>query len=401
MKTLTILAAVGVALSLAGCGGSADDTTTTELPGMSKAALGAMLFRDTNLSEPAGQSCESCHGTTLLSGDNAAARAFADPNSSVTMPVSEGAVTGVFGDRNAPTAAYAMFAPRFQYDSANSRYIGGQFLDGRAADLAEQAMGPFLNPKEMNNTRQGVVEAVRSAPYARAFKAVYGATSLDDTDTAYGFIADAIATFERTQMFAPFTSKYDAVQAGSATFTASEQRGFDLFRIDSNGSSKAKCAECHKLEKSGGSAGDLFTDFSYWNIGVPQNPNNPAGTAATGFVDIGLAANPNLSTSVAAERGKFKVPTLRNVELTAPYMHNGVFGNLKEVVNFYNVRENPCFDNSTDTGSNGLIACWPNSLPPEVTENVESTFTGGLSLTEQDIDDLIAFMKTLTDGYTP
>jgi len=379
---------IGVALLLVGCGGGTDDSGGQ---GMSKAALGAMLYKDTNLSDPLGQSCESCHSLDLLAaGSGVSARGFADPGSSFDAPVSPGAVTGVFGDRNAPTAAYAMFAPDFQYDTTNSRYIGGQFLDGRAVDLVEQAKGPFLNPKEMNNTKQGVVDAVKAASYATAFKAIYGATSLDNVDTAYDNIADAIATFERTAMFAPFSSKFDAVQAGKASFTAAEQRGFDLFKTTGAG----KCAECHKLEKSGGSSGVLFTDFSYWNIGVPQNPNNPAGTTATGFTDIGLAANPNLVASAPAsgERGKFKVPTLRNVELTAPYMHNGALATLEQVVNFYNERDpKNCYGSAVP-----FVDCWPD---PEVTDNLDVTFSGDLLLSAQDEADLVAFMKTLTDGY--
>ena len=394
MKKQRVFAGVCVVLLLAACGGGgADDPGES---GMTKVALGEMLYKDTNLSSPAGQSCETCH--SLLSGDG-----FADPDSTQTRPVSEGAVSGEFGDRNAPTAAYAMFSPDFHYDttdSANPRYIGGQFLDGREADLEGQAKGPFVNPQEMANTKQGVVDAVRAASYAAGFKAVYGASSLDDVDTAYDLIADAIAAFERTAMFASFTSKFDACPDDQSCLSPSEKRGFDLFQIDGKG----KCAECHKLEKIGGSSGVLFTDFSYWNIGVPQNSNNPAGTAATGVVDIGLAANPNLVASAPAsgERGKFKVPTLRNVELTAPYMHNGVFETLTEVMNFYNVRENPCFDPAiTDTGRNGFIACWPSTLPPEVEDNLDVTFSGDLLLDAQDVDDLVAFMKTLTDGYTP
>ncbi len=358
---------------------------------MTKALLGEMLYKDTNLSSPAGQSCETCH--SLLPGDG-----FADPDSTQTSPVSEGAVSGEFGDRNAPTAAYAMFSPDFHYDTtdpANPRYIGGQFLDGREADLEGQAKGPFLNPQEMANTKQGVVDAVRAASYAKGFRAVYGASSLDDVDTAYDFIADAIATFERTAIFAPFTAKFDVCPDEQSCLSPSEKRGFDLFQIDGKG----KCAECHKLEKIDGSAGVLFTDFSYWNIGVPKNPNHPSGTA---FVDEGLAANPNLTTPSDLEKGKFKVPTLRNVALTAPYMHNGVFATLTEVVNFYNVREIVCADPTvTETGRNGFITCWPSTLPPQVEDNLDVTFSGDLLLNEQDIIDLVAFMETLTDGYTP
>ncbi len=404
-KQMVVVSGLSVVLLLAGCGGETNDPGPGG-QGVSKAAVGAMLYKDTNLSNPPGQSCETCHSLDLLAaGSGVSARGFADPNSTFDAPVSPGAVTGVFGDRNAPTAAYAMFAPDFQYDTttdpANPRYIGGQFLDGRAVDLVEQAKGPFLNPKEMNMANEAAVVAkVRDAAYANMFKQVFGASSLDSGNeaTAYNQIAEAIAAFESTAMFAPFSSKFDAVQAGRASFTAAEQNGFDLFQIDGKG----KCAECHKLEKIGGSSGVLFTDFSYWNIGVPQNPNNPAGTTTTGFTDIGLAANPNLvaSAPAAGERGKFKVPTLRNVELTAPYMHNGVFETLNEVMNFYNVRENPCYDTSiTDTGKNGFVSCWPATLVPEVGDNLELTFTGDLLLTAQEVDDLVAFMKTLTDGY--
>ncbi|MCF6361779.1 MAG: c-type cytochrome [Gammaproteobacteria bacterium] len=396
MKKLRVFAGVCAVLLLMGCGGGdSDDPAGPGEPGMTKAALGAMLYKDTNLSNPVGQSCETCH--SLLPGDG-----FADPDSTHTSPVSEGAVSGEFGDRNAPTAAYARFSPDFHYDTTtdrdNPRYIGGQFLDGREADLEGQAKGPFVNPKEMANTKQGVVDAVRVASYATGFKAVYGASSLDDVDTAYDLIADAIATFERTALFAPFTSKFDVCPDDQSCFSLSEKRGFDLFQIDGKG----KCAECHKLEKIGGSSGVLFTDFSYWNIGVPQNSNNPAGTVATGFTDVGLAANPNLTTSSDLEKGKFKVPTLRDVEQTAPYMHNGVFATLTEVMNFYNVREIVCADPTiTDTGRNDFIACWPSTLPPEVEDNLDVTFSGDLLLDEQDIIDLVAFMKTLTDGYTP
>lgn len=383
-----VFAGVCVVLLLVGCGGdSTDDPAGPGGPGMTKAALGAMLYKDTNLSEPAGQSCETCH--SLLPGDG-----FADPDSTNASPVSEGAISGEFGDRNAPTAAYAMFSPDFHYDTttdpANPRYIGGQFLDGREADLEGQAKGPFLNPKEMANTKQGVVDAVRAASYATGFKAVYGASSLDDVNTAYDFIADAIATFERTAMFAAFSSKFDYCPDDQSCLSPSEKRGFDLFQIDGKG----KCAECHKLEKIDGSSGVLFTDFSYWNIGVPQNPNNPAGTAATGFVDIGLAANPNLTTSANAERGKFKVPTLRNVEQTAPYMHNGSLATLEQVVNFYNERDpKNCFGNAVP-----FVDCWPD---PEVADNLDDTFSGDLLLSVEEEADLVAFMKTLTDGYSP
>ncbi len=386
-----VFAGLSVVLLLTGCGGdSTDDPGGSRL---SKAALGKMLYEDTNLSKNGNQSCESCHSLTLLTvGSSPAARGFADPDSTSTAPVSEGSKAGEFGDRNAPTAAYAQFSPSFYYDSSSPLnnpnkpgYVGGQFLDGRAVDLVEQAKGPFLNQKEMNMANEAAVVAkVRDAAYAHMFKQVFGASSLDSGNeaTAYNQIAEAIAAFESTAMFAPFSSKFDAVQAGKASFTGAEENGFQLFQVDGKG----RCAECHKLEKIGGSSGVLFTDFSYSNIGVPPNPANPVYAYLPNFVDLGLGKR------ISGEEGKFKIPTLRNVELTAPYMHNGSLATLEQVVNFYNER-----DPKNCSGSAvPFVDCWPD---PEVADNLDDTFSGDLLLSVEEEADLVAFMKTLTDGY--
>ena len=364
-------------LMTASCGGGSGDSGTT-LSDNSAAMieLGRKLFFDTDLSNQSNQSCATCHDP---------AAGFADPRVTKDAPVSEGSVGGDFGDRNAPTAAYASFAPSFgtvaagdQTPETDSKYQGGQFLDGRAADLIEQAKGPFLNPVEMNNASEAeVVAKVQNASYSADFLAVFGANAFSDTTTAYNNIATAIAAFEASPEMKPFTSKFDASLVGLYTLTASERRGKDLF-MDPNG---AKCANCHTIGDT--SEESLFTNFRYYNIGTPSNPQNPANIANSSFVDEGLGASAAIDPAdQAAERGKFKVPTLRNVELTAPYMHNGVYETLEEVIRHYDIQVANMF------------------ITPEVNDpNIAVEMNTALDLQPQDYIDLENFMLTLTDGY--
>lgn len=367
-------AASGLALlALAACagGGSGPVPALPDEP----AALGRLIFFDKTLSEPGGQSCASCHDP---------ASGFADPSG---RPTSEGVLTGIFGARNAPTAAYAAFSPAFAYQAADGTYAGGQFLDGRAPTLEDQAQGPPLNPIEMHNPDvASYVAKVARAPYAVRFRRTYGEDVFGDPARAFRAIAQAVAAFERSAEVSPFTSKYDAHLRGAAVLTEQERRGLDLF----NG--RAGCSACHPSTSDDPRTPPLFTDFTYDNLGVPRNPRsafygmpsgvNPAGQA---FVDEGLALNPQVIRDgrAAESRGKFKVPTLRNVALTAPYLHNGTFRTLKEVVAFYNRRD-------VEPARFGA---------PEVPENVNRTELGNLGLSEAEEDALVAFLNTLTDGY--
>jgi cytochrome c peroxidase len=324
--------------------------------------LGRLLYFDKDMSNPIGQACASCH--LPIAG-------YADPDQ--TLPVSEGAVTGRFGGRNAPSAAYAAFSPVFVRDPASGQYLGGQFWDGRAPTLEEQAKGPFLNPMEMNNTEEGVVQTVRNSRYAELFKLVYGPDSLDVTDSAYDLIAQAIASFERTPQVNRFTSKYDYYLKGKVTLTQQENRGLQLF------TGKGNCSACHPSSSVDGKTPPLFTDFTYDNLGVPRNMAYPFYLMdPSPYPDLGLGA----IVKDPLQNGKFKVMTLRNIALTAPYSHNGFFKTLKEVVHFYNTRDIP--------------GMWP---LPDVAENVNRTELGNLGLTDQEEDDIAAFLLTLTDGY--
>ena len=369
------------ALLLAGCGGgsgSGEPANNTPVNTASIASVGRAIFFDETLSSGSNQSCASCHDP---------AAGFADPDTSAMTPVSEGSVGGAFGNRNAPTAAYASFAPQFQLASTTqtsedgSKYEGGQFLDGRRPDLVAQAKDPFLNPAEMNNAdATQVVNAVRNASYAGDFLSVFGANALDDVATAYDLIAQALAAFETSPEVNPFTSKFDASLIGQYTMTPSELNGLNVFR-----GNKAKCANCHVINNpTGGPA--LFTNFKYFNVGTPVNTMNPAYISDNTFRDEGLAANTDIDLAdQATERGKYKVPTLRNIELTAPYMHNGVYDTLDQVITHYDI----------------IVA--DSLYIAEVNDNIASElnpFTDmGLGLSNQEKTDLINFMKTLTDGF--
>lgn len=326
---------------------------------LTKSQLGEKIFFDTNLSEPAGQSCASCHDPAF---------GFADPDQ--LLPVSEGVIPGRFGTRNSPSASYALFFPEF---TLKSGIKGGQFWDGRAANLTEQAKGPFLNPVEMNNPdKASVIVKIQASAYAIDFEAICGPSG--NIIAAYDCMAEAIAEFETTQPFRQFNSKYDAVQAGLASFTAQEAEGLKLF------TGTGKCSHCHDL--GSGKDPDIFTDAKFHNIGLPSNPEifllRPDLPAD--FRDLGLGGEIN----EPSEFGKFKTTHLRNVALTPPYMHNGVLKTLKEVVNFYNTRDIP--------------GMWPT---PEVPETMDGQFLGDLGLTSAEEDAIVKFMETLSDGFTP
>ncbi|MHC4207739.1 MAG: cytochrome-c peroxidase [Planctomycetota bacterium] len=345
-------------------------TSTVEQALTQKEVLGKKLFFDKNLSTPVGQACADCHAPET---------GFANPNAD--YPVSQGVHKDRFGNRNDLPAAYAAFSPTFHYDPNEELYVGDQFWDGRAADLAEQAKGPFLNALEMANPEEKtVVDKVRKSEYADLFLEVFGVGVFDDPNKAYDMIADAIAEYEKSSELNQFNSKYDLYLAGKVTLSEQEQRGLELFE-DIN---KGKCAECHPSQPGEDGTPPLFTDFTYDNLGVPQNPENPfyylpkeLNPDGVYFIDLGLGSELNKPS----ENGKFKVPSLRNIAKTAPYLHNGIFKNLRQVVVFYNTRD---------------VGPW---APPEVRANVNREELGDLGLTEQEVDGIVAFLQTLTDGY--
>ncbi len=332
--------------------------------------LGRRLFFDESLSTPPGQSCATCHDPNI---------AFADPVKE--LPVSRGAIPGRYGNRNDMVASYAAFIPPLHKDPEEDIWVGGLFWDGRANTLAEQAMMPPLNPLEMANPDEAaVLEKLKVLEYASMFSEVFGPEALKDAATGFKNMALAIEAFEKTKQFSPFNSKYDAYLRRETELTEQEMRGMALFEAEDKGN----CAACHPMHLGEDGSPPLFTDFTYDNLGVPKNPENPfyllpkeLNPDGFDFVDLGLA----VTVKDPAENGKFRVPTLRNVALTAPYTHNGFFKTLFSITAFYNTRD---------------VAPWPK---PEVMENLNTEEMGDLKLSNQEIEDLVAFMNTLTDGW--
>lgn len=337
--------------------------------------LGEALFFDVDLSINRTQSCASCHDPAAGFSNVAMMGSIGDNGTSV-------------GDRNAPTAGYASMIPAFGKD-ADGNWHGGQFWDGRASSLEDQAGGPPLNPDEMGmKDAASVVERLREKDiYIAAFESQFGADIFDDADAAYAAMTQAIAAFERTDQFAPFDSRYDRYLLGEEEFTREELLGETLFFSQQF----TNCNLCHQVNARAAMTHEVFTNHQYFNIGVPENTDlRKINGVEKGTVDIGLAANPSVMD--AGEAGKFKTPTLRNVAVTGPYMHNGVFADLRTVVLFYNRynSKSAARQINPETGEDFGAIIVPHTLANE-------ELTEGPALEDREIDALVAFMKTLTD----
>jgi cytochrome c peroxidase len=391
------------------------------------APLGEKLFFD-KISDPDSMSCAECHGPKVgWTGP--------DPGTNKHGAVYRAAVPQRFGNRKPPSSGYATPAPPLYHDD-DEGFIGGNFWDGRATGwllgnpAADQALGPFLNPVEQNNEdRESVIAQVCWGKYADEFVSLFNekvnASNPCDpanVDEAYGFIGLAIAAYEDSEDVNAYTSKYDYYLAGEADLTEQEMLGLEVFEVG--------CSECHTHEPGPGGEPPLFTNFTYYNLGTPKNPENPFYEMDQVFLDDGSAINPDgdfwidpglggflaslaegndwrslpFVTNVAdfteeellelAEEnyGKHKVPTLRNVALRPgngfpkAYMHNGVFKTLAEIVDFYSARIA-----MIDMGHH----------VPEVGENIETEELNDLGLTDEEKAALVAFMEILSDGWVP
>lgn len=385
--------------------------------------LGNVLFEDTNLSEPDGQSCASCH-------DRDAGQADPDQD----LPVSEGATEGKFTARITPPTGYAMYNPVFQYDSEEGLWLGGQLWDGRATGnilgdpLADQALKPFLGDNEMGNPgKLTVVRDASQSRYRRLFEYVCGVVDLEDplqVEEAYDCIALSIGSFERTRQFGQFSSKYDrylynciwrgdasdqalddcakgrgkdALKAARKVFSWNEWAGMQLFMGEQNNNDGilqdgegAVCAACHTADWSNesdyalkvqvprwapaGKVPPLFTDFTYDNVGIPKSTHP---LLADKDIDLGLGGREDFLEP--AEEGKFKVTSLRNVADTAPYGHNGFFDSLRAITRFYNTRD---------------VEDWGDA---EVPQNMNTDEMGNLGLSKKQEKQIVRFMRTLSD----
>lgn len=366
-----------------------------------KEALGKAIFFDQNLSLNGNQSCAACHAPAV---------GWTGPDATINAggAVYEGSIPEAFGDRKPPSSAYATQSPILHVDK-KGLFTGGNFWDGRAtgetlgSPAAEQAKGPFLNPMEqaLPDAATLVDKVCASEAYGTLFKEVWGAEACSgNVELDYNNIGLSIAAYEASPEVNAFTSKYDYSLLGKSRLSQEERRGFALFQ------GKGKCAKCHT---SDGRA-PLFTDFTYDNLGIPKNPENPATISNPSFADPGLggflATRPDYASYVDANMGKHKVPTLRNVDLrpnpgfTKAYGHNGYFKSLAGIVHFYNTRDvKPVCENNLTTMDDAMnMGCWP---APEVADNVNTGELGNLGLNPSEEAALVAFLKTLSDGYKP
>jgi cytochrome c peroxidase len=393
--------------------------------------LGKAVFFDTDLSVNGNQACASCH----------------DPAAGFTSPLAEfnsagavveGSVPDRFGNRKPPSMAYATFSPVLHHidDDGDTTIVGGAFLDGRATGkklgtpTADQAQGPFLNPAEMALPHAACVVARVLHPgnpeqFPVSYGDVWGSDSMFEIpadivsqcgnpdakieisdealaariDEAFDRIAISIARFEASSEVNPFSSRFDAWVGGTGELSDQELRGFDIFTAEDKGN----CAACHVLAATGREQRAIFTDWTFDNIGVPRNRDNPQGPD---HVDPGLGAflatDPVYASLSEGTTGAQQVPTLRNlnkrISPDAPkaYMHNGYFKTIEGVVHFYNTRDTlpRCADSLASEAEALAQNCWPT---PEIEATMNKDELGDLKLTPTEEADLVAFLKTLDD----
>ncbi|MDO4777299.1 MAG: cytochrome c peroxidase [Cardiobacteriaceae bacterium] len=348
---------------------------------LSPEELGQLFFFDPTLSRHQDMGCFTCHQPAAAFID---LRQHAGQNM-----ISQGSGGERFGIRNAPSIAYAANSPPFHYDAALGRHVGGQFWDGRAIDLAEQVSGPLFTDFEMGmrDSQHVALRLAKNPQYAEQLKRQHGQQVFVTVGKpglgyqearAFRVLAQALAAYEKSAALRTYDSKYDRFLAGKAEFSAEEEAGRALFFDPA----RSNCAACHAA-KAPGSREEPFSTYVFYNIGVPGNPMLiRLAQRESDYVDHGLMDNPRTDGNPALD-GQFRTPSLRNVAVTAPYMHNGVFADLRTVLHFHDHYNHP--------------ARAQNWGKAEVPHTIDYDALAAPPLSDAEIDALIAFLKTLTD----
>lgn len=419
MQAAFLLAALSVAFALSCARPTFAQEGADEAPDLNEAAaaetglsdielLGKRIFEDKSLSEPPGVSCASCHDPS---------KAFQGNNGSPVPAVARGSRPNALGQRKAPSLLYASLVPAFHFEEKKDAKtgktelvpIGGLFWDGRADSLAAQAQGPLLGSREMNNpSKRAVAEKVRDGAYSSLASRALGADLFVNLGEAFDKLTQAVAAYESTETFHPFSSKFDAFLEGREKLTAKEMRGFELFKNPRKGN----CIACHVGEIGSHDPSSWpFTDFSYDALGAPRNSDIPDNDEAQYF-DLGLCKRPGIEKSAPADFdleslcGHFRAPSLRNVAVTGPYLHNGAFKTLREVVAFYATRDTHPL-RWYPKAADGKAAKY-NDLPLKHHVNVNEKEVPydrkqgqAARLSDKEIDAIVAFLETLTDRPKP
>jgi cytochrome c peroxidase len=375
------------------------------------AGLGRAMFADASLSASGRLSCASCHDPAAAFG----------PNARTPSPFADGDPAHA-GTRAIPSLRYAQFAGRFTEHTIDDEEThgvdggptGGFMWDGRADSAREQALIPLFDDREMGNVdAAALARRVAAAPYAAQFRQAFSAPGRDvfaDAGQVVAWMALAFEVFEQGREFAPFDSRYDRWLAGRATLTPAERRGLVLFRDPQKGN----CDSCHPSRRASSGRAPLFTDAGFISVGVPRRADLPplaasatsppvASHARGAEADLGLCRSGRAGlTDDPSFCGRFRTPTLRNVALRTSFFHNGAVHSLRDAVAFYATRD-------TDPGrwyskdAHGRVHPY-DDLPADaaVLVNREVPFEplpdGRPRLTDQDIDDIVAFLQTLDDA---
>lgn len=361
--------------------------------------LGKKLFFDPRLSATHKMSCASCHDPAF---------AYGPPNA---LAVQLGGNSGrQQGQRAVPSLRYLERIPVFTEnyfdedfdESIDNGPTGGLMWDGRVQNPHEQAQLPLMSPLEMANTDIGqVVAAVKGSAYSAEFRRVFGDDIFASPQRAFAAITRSLEVFQQDpQAFYPYSSKYDAYLRRQVQLTAQEQRGLELF----NDPAKGNCAHCHQSAIGSSGAFPAFTDFGYAALGVPRNQKLRQNSNRD-FYDLGLCGPLRKDLQARNEYcGLFRAPSLRNVALRRTFFHNGIFHSLEQVLHFYVERDiHPEKWYSRDARNRVRIY---DDLPAQYRENinVEAPFDRHRgdrpALDDAEIADIIAFLNTLTDGWT-
>jgi cytochrome c peroxidase len=365
------------------------------------AVVGRQMFSDPALSASGKQSCASCHSP---------AHAYGPPNALAVQTGGPG--LSAPGARAVPSLTYIQITPQFTEhfhdsdqegdESVDGGPTGGLTWDGRVDRGRDQALLPLLSPIEMANGDRAALAALIEKNYGAALREALGPSMPDGPDAALKAGLRAIETFEQDYAeFYPYNSKYDAYLAGKANLTEQEARGLKLF----NDESKGNCAECHRSSVNGDGTPPQLTDYGMIAIGVPRNPVIPVNRDPN-FYDLGLCGPERTDFKNREEYcGLFKTPSLRNVALRKSFFHNGVFHTLREAVAFYATRDtNP--EQWYPRNPDGSVRKY-DDLPAEFHENVNTDPPFDRrpgdppALSDSEIDDIVVFLQTLTDGYRP
>jgi cytochrome c peroxidase len=361
--------------------------------------IGRALFSDPTLSVSGKIACSTCHDPSKV---------FGPAND---LPVQRGGANGQgAGVRAVPSLRYLQSVPPFTEhffesdgnDSEDQGPAGGRTWDGRSQSAHDQARLPLFSAFEMGNASpEAVVAKVRSSPYAGQFKDLFGKNIFDTPGAAFNDVLMALEVYQQSPSeFYPYSSKYDAWLRKQATLTAQEERGLAVF----NDPAKGNCAICHPGGIKNG-AFPAFTDYGYIALGVPRNPAIPANTDPN-YYDLGLCGPLRTDLSNKPETcGLFRTPSLRNVAKRRVFFHNGVVKRLEDAVRFYATRDTQP-ESWYPRSADGTVHKF-DDLPPQYLQNIENKPPFGQragaapALSESDVADLVAFLNTLTDDWTP